>query len=393
MDKGQMVWQRIPTLLLGLGLGLLLATMTGGCDRGRAAVVALPESKPNGGFAYEHKVVPDVPWSIHIVKLEINNPQLNFYTTLGHGNTLGMGTVSDQLRTLPQELGQPLAAINGDFYSNHRIYQGRPRDLQIRQGEVLSSPAGHTCFWLGADGRPHMTNVYSRFQLIWPNGKTIPFGLNEDREDDAAVLYTSVVGSATYPGRGIELLLERPTKGAWLPLHMGRTYAARVRTVRTSGGTPITAETAVLSIGLRLYSRLPAIQPGATLQINTESVPSLTGATVAIGGGPTLVRDGKTLPLSGLIRWRHPRTALGWNKDHLFLVEVDGRQYGLSVGMTFQELADFMVKLGCDEAMNLDGGGSATLWALGRVRNSPSEGRERPSANALVVLQKTPTSN
>jgi exopolysaccharide biosynthesis protein len=85
---------------------------------------------------------------------------------------------------------------------------------------------------------------------------------------------------------------------------------------------------------------------------------------------------------------RHPRTALGWNKDYLFMVEVDGRQSNLSVGMTFPELAAYLVKLGCVQAMNLDGGGSATLWALGAVRNSPSEGDERPSANALVLVKK-----
>ncbi len=50
-----------------------------------------------------------------------------------------------------------------------------------------------------------------------------------------------------------------------------------------------------------------------------------------------------------------------------------------------------MAKLGCEEAMNLDGGGSATLWVLGSVRNSPSEGEERPGANALVLMKKGPT--
>jgi exopolysaccharide biosynthesis protein len=60
----------------------------------------------------------------------------------------------------------------------------------------------------------------------------------------------------------------------------------------------------------------------------------------------------------------------------------------LSVGMTFAELADYMVKLGCEEAMSLDGGGSATCWVTGQVMNSPSEGRERPMANALVVVEK-----
>jgi exopolysaccharide biosynthesis protein len=70
------------------------------------------------------------------------------------------------------------------------------------------------------------------------------------------------------------------------------------------------------------------------------------------------------------------------------MVEVDGRQSNLSVGMTFPELANYFIKLGCTEAMNLDGGGSATFWALGAVRSSPSEGEERPSANALVLVRK-----
>ena len=38
--------------------------------------------------------------------------------------------------------------------------------------------------------------------------------------------------------------------------------------------------------------------------------------------------------------------------------------------------------------MNLDGGGSATLWAFGMVKNSPSEGEERPAPNALVPLKR-----
>ena len=95
---------------------------------------------------------------------------------------------------------------------------------------------------------------------------------------------------------------------------------------------------------------------------------------------------------TGFLHMRHPRTAFGWNKDYYFLVEVDGRQSNISVGMTFPELADYLVKIGCQEAMNLDGGGSATLWALGAVRNNPSEGDERPSANALVVVRRKPSS-
>ena len=85
---------------------------------------------------------------------------------------------------------------------------------------------------------------------------------------------------------------------------------------------------------------------------------------------------------------RHPRSALGWNKTHFFLVEVDGRQRGLSVGMTLDELGQYMAKLGCEEAMSLDGGGSSTFWYRGRVMNSPCDGSERPVANGLVIVRK-----
>ena len=84
---------------------------------------------------------------------------------------------------------------------------------------------------------------------------------------------------------------------------------------------------------------------------------------------------------------RHPRTAVGWNQEYLYLVTVDGRQETLSVGMTLDELGEYLVGLGCTEAINLDGGGSATLWYGGKVRNSPCDGEERPIANAIVVLR------
>lgn len=85
---------------------------------------------------------------------------------------------------------------------------------------------------------------------------------------------------------------------------------------------------------------------------------------------------------------RHPRAAVGWSKTHFYLVEVDGRQGDLSVGMTLAELGDYMAKLGCEEAINLDGGASATCWYRGRVVNSPCNGSERTIANGLVVVRK-----
>jgi len=67
---------------------------------------------------------------------------------------------------------------------------------------------------------------------------------------------------------------------------------------------------------------------------------------------------------------------------------VDGRQRDLSAGMTLDELARHLVGLGCLEAMNLDGGGSTTLWFDGQVRNRPCDGYERTVANSVLVVRK-----
>ena len=349
---------------------------------------AIEPPKPAHCFVYTNEVIEDMPWSIHIIKIDRERRDFKFCTTLGKGDVLGMGTVSEQIKSLPSDYGQPLAAINGDFYEKSEKHEGRPRDLQIRFGEVVSSPAGHACFWMTPDGTPQMTNVASRFRVIWADGKTTPLGLNQVREDDAAVLYTSVFGASTRTTGGIDLILERATNAAWLPLRVGQVYTARVREVRSAGNASLGRDIMVLSLGPNLATRLPAARPGTVLRVATETWPDLTGVEVAIGGGPALLRDGKLMEWSGFIKLRHPRSALGWNKKHIFLVEVDGRQSNISIGMTFPELAGYMARLGCEQAMNFDGGGSATLWALGAVRNSPSEGDERPAPNALVLVKK-----
>jgi hypothetical protein len=316
-----------------------------------------------------------------------SNPDLELHTTLAHGTILGLSPLSDQIKSLPSDVGRPLAAVNGDFYRDDRAYAGDPKGLQISFGELVSAPCDWSCFYVDTAGNPQMTNVVSLFKVVWPNGIETPIGFNEERNGKGAVLFTPRMGSSTHSSGGRELILERDGSNAWTPLQAGGTYTARVREVRENGGTPLAQDILILSLSPQILSRVPSVKPGELLKIILETQPGLTGVKTALGGGPALVRDGKVVVTSDG-RGRHPRVAIGWNKDFFYMVEVDGRQRGLSVGMTYQELASYMVKLGCDVALNLDGGGSATFWVMGQVMNSPSEGRERPMANALVLVHK-----
>ncbi|MCB0717941.1 MAG: phosphodiester glycosidase family protein [Bacteroidetes bacterium] len=110
--------------------------------------------------------------------------------------------------------------------------------------------------------------------------------------------------------------------------------------------------------------------------------------------GPLLVWDGEIVEGDAIAfnLTHHPRTAAGVTLDNkLILLTADGRNTE-SAGMTTTEVALMMQALGCWTAMNLDGGGSTTMWVRGRgVVNHPSDnkvfdaGGERPVANAIVV--------
>ena len=90
---------------------------------------------------------------------------------------------------------------------------------------------------------------------------------------------------------------------------------------------------------------------------------------------------------------RHPRTVIGTDvQGRIWLITVDGRNPLVSVGMTFAELKRLARRLQLRSALNLDGGGSTTMWVDGTIVNHPSdrEGPRRVSDAILVVPRKAP---
>jgi len=68
---------------------------------------------------------------------------------------------------------------------------------------------------------------------------------------------------------------------------------------------------------------------------------------------------------------RYPRAALGVSRESLVAVACDGRRSNVDGGLTMLELAEVMVELGAESAINLDGGGSTTLVHRGHLLNRP----------------------
>ncbi len=344
------------------------------------------------GVSYAHVVNPTVPWSMHITKFDYSRHDLHLITTHAKGTVFGLATVKDQVAAIPKSAGRPIAAVNGDFFLiEKKPYQGDPRGLQILDGELVSGPSRDIVFWVDALGEPHMDTVTPKFKLKLPHGKPIDFGLNETRLDNAVTLLTPTLGRSTRTSNGLEVVLRPEGSGPWLPVRAGDKYPARITEINTNGNTTLHPGELVVSIGPKLIPRLPALSNGEHVDVSLSLSPPLKGIQTAIGGRPALVRNGKNLHRQPSVKTDHmnqrnPRTAIGWNNHEFFMVVVDGRKPGLSVGMTLPELASLMIDLGCKDAMNLDGGGSTTMWLKGKVVNHPSEKAERRVANCLVLV-------
>ncbi len=140
-------------------------------------------------------------------------------------------------------------------------------------------------------------------------------------------------------------------------------------------------------------ANLSSLKINDKVDLNVKTLPEWNDINHIISGGPYLVRDGqvfvdvqeqKLLAIGG----RNPRTAIGYTKDNkIIIVTADGRE-GSSIGMTLKELAFLMQKLGCVNAMNLDGGGSTVLYVKGSIANKPPVQGGIALSNALTISVK-----
>lgn len=123
------------------------------------------------------------------------------------------------------------------------------------------------------------------------------------------------------------------------------------------------------------------------------------GSSQVLASGPLLVSDGRIkVPVSypsseKFYNNRHPRAVYGTdNKGNAYLVVIDGRFKGQADGASIYETAYVCLMLGMTDAINLDGGGSASLWTEKTgVINHPSDNRkfdhdgERKVPNLILV--------
>ncbi|MGZ5191218.1 MAG: phosphodiester glycosidase family protein, partial [Flavisolibacter sp.] len=115
----------------------------------------------------------------------------------------------------------------------------------------------------------------------------------------------------------------------------------------------------------------------------------------AIGGGPVLIQnkqiritnDEEMMFAGRGIRDKHPRTAMGYTREHkLIILVIEGRNPNAG-GATLVQEAQILKDLGCIEALNLDGGGSSCLLINGKETIKPSDKVQR-AVPAVFMVRK-----
>lgn len=226
-------------------------------------------------------------------------------------------------------------------------------------------------------------------------------GTNVSRGNNDLVLYTPQFGTRT-PARtdGAEIVLQLNRPLLIIPSSatsvIGTVTAIRDR----QGATLIPFDSIVLSAGEnRRGALLDQLEIGSTVRINQEITSLSRDCTTAqslpwtkvyssLGAAFHLLDDGSAF-VPAQDTTRAPRTAIAHDSEYIYLIVVDGRQPDFSIGMTFQELADFIRNnLNVQDAVAQDGGGSSTMVVNGNVVNRPSD-----ICNFLFLPMVTTTGN
>ena len=356
--------------------------------------------------------------AVYIAEMDRTAENLQFDVELANNKILGRETITNATRRLMRKKMLPLAGVNGSFGIREDSYGrgGMIFNLHIQNGELVSipisldrwgysppSPWGETSFGVTPDGEFLLDRVQLNGQLrIDNNSDILPINaINQICSSSCpVVIFTPRFGRRTLTRRNYEFTLKK------LKLPLTGKYTSRfvVTEVNRRGNSVIPSDGVVLAIEPRLardWAQKIATSTKGTLEIALTPT-KWQHVQQGVGGNLRLVRNGRIEP--ELVRFgetrgrsgsahrngasRHPRSALGFNDDKLFLITVDGRQHGYSMGMTLYDMGKFFSELGIKHAINFDGGSSSTLWTLGEVVNSPAHGYERRIFNVAMIRAK-----
>ena len=358
-------------------------------------------------YAEVTRMIDGQPVRMNLLRLDLTRVRLD---VVHAGNTV-IGTEKTSVIAANH---RAVAAINAGFFRlDNSAFAGDPAGILQIDGKLLSeSNKGRIAMEITNDPTscqscaiPKNQTVVSfdhlnTFAEFWSQQNRFNIlGINRELKDNDAVLYTPEQGRRTMLSvlEVLEVIIDNKkiksvavtSGGAEVPLHGFVLMATGTKKAELSSFAKVGNEAITI---LGSYSdREPGAASNARMKfIDVEDI---------VGGVPQLIKNGK-IDVSwekegaskSFFETRHPRTAVAKLKDGKFLmITVDGRSES-SGGISLNDLTAYLFELGATDAMNLDGGGSTTMYLDGKVVNHPSDKEgERPVSDVLIVTLRTKT--
>jgi uncharacterized protein YigE (DUF2233 family) len=319
------------------------------------------------GFSYRQVALPN---DVTAYVLEVDPQKYSIFPAHAYGQAIGRQTVQDIA-----EEHQALAAINGGFFKSKPI-DGLPAGILKINHQWFGWPgkARGAIGWSQDGSIVLFDRLLCQGSCLIANQVIAIQGINRQPQKSEAIAFTPAFHSTTLTSsEGFEVVIRQN----------------RVLFVREGGNSYIPSDGYILSFGSK--QQLPfwkTIQRDTPIYLDIHIIPQLSPQKTAdwnrlshiVGGTPLLVHGGEVITdfspektLTSFLERPHVRSAIGILRNrHWVFVVVEGKQGLLDRGITIANLARFMAYLGCDEALNLDGGGSSTLVIQGKVVNHPS---------------------
>lgn len=288
----------------------------------------------------------------------------------------GIGSLERLTEMVKEEGG--IAGVNGNYFDP---LAGFPIGIVVKNGKVLSIPYG---------GRPMLVETFSGDYYIVSTSAEVNVKLKDrfllvkamnNPSKSNCVVYTHEY-SKPIPKREnyVYFVVERGKV-------ISRSYVEKA---------PKDGYVVAVSKDLERYVEDVSIGDESSIYLDLGTFPF--AVKNAVEGGPRILEGGKIIEYieeekmrygGGIIVKRAPRTVVATKPpSKLVFMVIDGYQLKSS-GLTFEELADFLLKKGYIDAMCLDGGSSSVMVVEGRVVNNPPRGSEPRISVGIVIKKKS----
>ena len=351
---------------------------------------------------------------VFYLTVDTRTPGVSMRAVCATDKVAGTATPSSMAKNKSSEGVSYFAGTNGDFYTtsgnatNGSSLIGRPTTSCTVDREVYKTSNSNYQFTVDVDGNAYVgrLNYYTGTATLGDK-VTLFKGVNVASPSNGITIYTPRYFGSTnntdYTGSCAEVTAKLVEGDKF---YAGGKYRLEVTSTANSSG-----DTQIPNDGFVIHGRgtstsgcntgaidfVNALQVGDIVEFDQiillgdqRIYPAqiVSGNPKNVGGGETLDTESERGDASAL----HPRTSLGVSQsgDSIIMMVIDGRSTQ-SAGVRTSMLADVMRYAGAYEALNVDGGGSSTLYTQGLgIRNNCSDGKERAVGNAIFAVLEAP---